>query len=218
MSLLSRTGRIPVHWTRRESERNRPLTSIRSSRRVQEAGIGWLQPESGTRQKMSTGRPIRVLVVDDSAIVRKVLTDAISAEPDIEVVGTAPDPYIARDKILSLKPDVLTLDIEMPRMDGLTFLKKVMQYTPCRLSSSVRWDKPPVRLRSMHSGLALSKYWRNQADPILLGNCAPTWRGRFGPLRQPGLNVRRRVRSVAIHRRACLCRNKPSYPLSVPRP
>jgi two-component system chemotaxis response regulator CheB len=73
---------------------------------------------------------IRVLVVDDSAIVRKILTDAISAEPDLEVVGTAPDPYIARDKILALKPDVLTLDIEMPRMDGLTFLKKLMQYHP----------------------------------------------------------------------------------------
>jgi two-component system chemotaxis response regulator CheB len=59
-----------------------------------------------------------------------LLTDAISAEPDLEVVGTAPDPYIARDKILALKPDVLTLDVEMPRMDGLTFLKKVMQYRP----------------------------------------------------------------------------------------
>lgn len=79
---------------------------------------------------MSEGRKIRVLVVDDSAIVRKLLTEAISAEPDLEVVGTAPDPYIARDKILSLKPDVLTLDVEMPRMDGLTFLKKVMQYKP----------------------------------------------------------------------------------------
>ena len=73
---------------------------------------------------------IKVLVVDDSAIVRKVLTDALSSEPDIEVVGTAPDPFVARDKILSLKPDVLTLDIEMPRMDGLTFLKKVMHYQP----------------------------------------------------------------------------------------
>lgn len=79
---------------------------------------------------MRTSRPIKVLVVDDSAIVRKLLTDAISAEPDLEVVGAAPDPYIARDKILALKPDVLTLDIEMPRMDGLTFLKKVMQYHP----------------------------------------------------------------------------------------
>ncbi len=76
-----------------------------------------------------TGRT-KVLVVDDSAIVRKLLTEALSKEPDIEVVGTAPDPYVARDKILSLEPDVLTLDIEMPRMDGLTFLKKLMQYRP----------------------------------------------------------------------------------------
>jgi two-component system chemotaxis response regulator CheB len=73
---------------------------------------------------------IKVLVVDDSAIVRKILTETIAAEPDMEVVGTAPDPYVARDKILALKPDVLTLDIEMPRMDGLTFLKKLMLYHP----------------------------------------------------------------------------------------
>jgi len=73
---------------------------------------------------------IRVLVVDDSAIVRKVLSDSLAHEADIEVVGTAPDPYVARDKILALVPDVLTLDIEMPRMDGLTFLKKVMQHHP----------------------------------------------------------------------------------------
>src|SRR5271170_8313285 len=75
-------------------------------------------------------RKIKVLIVDDSAIVRKLLAEALAAEPDIEVVGTAPDPYIARDKILSLKPDVLTLDIEMPRMDGLTFLKKLMRHHP----------------------------------------------------------------------------------------
>ncbi len=73
---------------------------------------------------------IRVLIVDDSAIVRKVLTDALSGENDIEVVGTAPDPFVARDKIFSLKPDVLTLDIEMPRMDGVTFLKKLMHHHP----------------------------------------------------------------------------------------
>lgn len=79
---------------------------------------------------MTNGRRIRVLIVDDSAIVRKVLTDALSAEPDIEVVGTAPDPFVARDKILSLSPDVLTLDIEMPRMDGVTFLKRLMHFHP----------------------------------------------------------------------------------------
>ncbi len=73
---------------------------------------------------------IKVLVVDDSAIVRKVLSEELSRERDINVVGTAPDPYVARDKIVRLKPDVLTLDIEMPRMDGLTFLKKLMRYYP----------------------------------------------------------------------------------------
>ena len=75
-------------------------------------------------------RPIRVLVVDDSAVVRKLVSDALKADPDIEVVGTAVDPYVARDKIKELNPDVLTLDLEMPRMDGLTFLKIVMEQRP----------------------------------------------------------------------------------------
>ncbi len=74
--------------------------------------------------------PIRVLVVDDSAMVRKLVTDALSSDPDIEVVGTAVDPYVARDKMAKLNPDVLTLDIEMPRMDGLTFLKILMDQRP----------------------------------------------------------------------------------------
>jgi len=75
-------------------------------------------------------RKIRVLIVDDSAVIRKVVSDALSTDPEIEVVGTAMDPYIARDKIVQLKPDVLTLDIEMPRMDGLTFLKIIMDERP----------------------------------------------------------------------------------------
>jgi two-component system, chemotaxis family, protein-glutamate methylesterase/glutaminase len=78
----------------------------------------------------SAERKIKVLIVDDSAIVRKLLADALAMEIDIDVVGTAPDPYVARDKILSLRPDVLTLDIEMPRMDGITFLKKLMRFHP----------------------------------------------------------------------------------------
>jgi two-component system chemotaxis response regulator CheB len=73
---------------------------------------------------------IRVLIVDDSALVRRALTENLSRCPDIEVVGTAIDPYVARDKILLLNPDVLTLDIEMPRMDGLTFLRRLMQHRP----------------------------------------------------------------------------------------
>lgn len=79
---------------------------------------------------MNTKKDVRVLIVDDSAVVRKVFREELSRENGIEVIGTAPDPYVARDKIVQLKPDVITLDIEMPRMDGLTFLKKLMKYYP----------------------------------------------------------------------------------------
>lgn len=73
---------------------------------------------------------IRVLVVDDSAVVRNMLCRELAKDPAIEVVGTAPDPYLARDKIVELNPDVLTLDVEMPRMDGLTFLRRLMEHHP----------------------------------------------------------------------------------------
>lgn len=79
---------------------------------------------------MKNPSKIRVLIVDDSAIVRKLLTDLLVRDPEIEVVGTAIDPYLARDKVLELEPDVMTLDIEMPRMDGLTFLKIMMKHHP----------------------------------------------------------------------------------------
>lgn len=73
---------------------------------------------------------ISVLIIDDSALVRKLLTDVLNSDPEIEVVGTAPDPIIAARKIQNLSPDVLTLDIEMPRMDGLTFLERLMAQRP----------------------------------------------------------------------------------------
>jgi two-component system chemotaxis response regulator CheB len=73
---------------------------------------------------------IRVLIVDDSAVVRKVLTDELSKYEDIDVIGSAIDPYVAREKIIKLKPDVITLDVEMPRMDGLSFLSKLMKHYP----------------------------------------------------------------------------------------
>lgn len=79
---------------------------------------------------MISNRKIKVLVVDDSAVVRKMICDSLAKDPQIEVVGTAPDPYVAREKILELNPDVLTLDIEMPRMDGITFLKILQQHRP----------------------------------------------------------------------------------------
>jgi two-component system chemotaxis response regulator CheB len=75
-------------------------------------------------------RKTKVLVVDDSAVVRQILTRELDRDPGIEVVGAAGDPYIARDKIVRLSPDVITLDVEMPRMDGITFLKRLMQHFP----------------------------------------------------------------------------------------
>jgi two-component system, chemotaxis family, protein-glutamate methylesterase/glutaminase len=72
----------------------------------------------------------KVLIVDDSALVRKVLCEEISKFPEFEVVGTAIDPYDAREKIVQLNPDILTLDLEMPRMDGLSFLAKLMKFHP----------------------------------------------------------------------------------------
>jgi len=79
---------------------------------------------------MTEDKKIKVLIIDDSALVRKVLAESLSRDKELEVVGTAADPYIARDKILSLRPDVITLDIQMPRMDGLTFLKKLQDHYP----------------------------------------------------------------------------------------
>ncbi|GAB4257523.1 MAG: chemotaxis response regulator protein-glutamate methylesterase [Deferrisomatales bacterium] len=79
---------------------------------------------------MGAHKTVRVLVVDDSAVVRNILSRELRKDPQIEVVGTAQDPYVARDKIVELQPDVLTLDVEMPRMDGITFLKKLMASYP----------------------------------------------------------------------------------------
>jgi two-component system chemotaxis response regulator CheB len=75
-------------------------------------------------------KPVRVLIVDDSAVIRQLLSTLLSADPEIEVVGTASDPYIARDRIKALNPDVVTLDVEMPHMDGVTFLRKIMTLRP----------------------------------------------------------------------------------------
>jgi two-component system chemotaxis response regulator CheB len=72
----------------------------------------------------------KVLIVDDSSLMRQLLTEILSSDPELEVIGTAGDPFIAREKIKALNPDVLTLDIEMPRMDGLTFLEMLMRGHP----------------------------------------------------------------------------------------
>jgi two-component system chemotaxis response regulator CheB len=75
-------------------------------------------------------KKIKVLIVDDSALVRQTLVEILKSDPEIEIVGTAADPYLAANKINEVKPDVITLDVEMPKMDGLTFLKKLMAQYP----------------------------------------------------------------------------------------
>lgn len=79
---------------------------------------------------MISSRKVRVLIVDDSASVRQLLTQILESDPEIEVVGVAPDPYIAVERIRTSSPDVITLDVEMPRMDGLTFLERIMSQHP----------------------------------------------------------------------------------------
>lgn len=97
---------------------------------------------------------IKVLIVDDSAFVRKILTVELGKDKLIEVVGTAQDPYFARDKILELHPDVILLDIEMPKMDGLTFLKKLMASYPCRviIVSSLSKKNSEIAFKAMEYG------------------------------------------------------------------
>lgn len=100
------------------------------------------------------GKKIRVLIVDDSALIRGVMTQILSEDPEIEVVGAAPDPYVARDKIKTLNPDVLTLDVEMPKMDGLTFLQKLMagRPMPVVMVSSLTEQGAATTMQALESG------------------------------------------------------------------
>jgi two-component system chemotaxis response regulator CheB len=97
---------------------------------------------------------IKVLIVDDSALIRRVLTEIINSQPDMEVVGVAPDPLVARDLIKQTNPDVVTLDVEMPRMDGLDFLEKLMRLrpTPVVMVSSLTAEGSEVTLRALELG------------------------------------------------------------------
>jgi len=96
----------------------------------------------------------RVFIVDDSAIVREILAERLSRYPDIEVVGTAVDPYVARDKLEKIDVDVITLDIEMPRMDGLTFLRQLMAHypRPVIIVSSLAKDSSPAAIKALELG------------------------------------------------------------------
>ncbi|MCU0424035.1 MAG: chemotaxis response regulator protein-glutamate methylesterase [Candidatus Kapabacteria bacterium] len=99
-------------------------------------------------------KKVRVLIVDDSALVRDILAQGLGADPNIEVVGTAQDPFVARDKIVELRPDVLTLDVEMPRMDGVEFLRRLMpQYPlPVVMVSSLTQRGKEITMQALEAG------------------------------------------------------------------
>jgi len=124
-------------------------------------------------------RTIRVLIVDDSALMRQMLSSILSSDPAIEVVGTAPDPLVAREKIKALNPDVITLDVEMPRMDGLAFLEKLMTLRPMPvvMVSSLTERGAEVTMKAMELGAvdvfckpadasALASYARELTDKV----------------------------------------------------
>src|SRR2546422_6143493 len=97
---------------------------------------------------------IKVLIVDDSALIRSVMTEIIGSQPDMEVVGAAPDPIVARELIKRTNPDVLTLDVEMPKMDGLDFLEKLMRLRPMPvlMVSSLTERGSEITMRALELG------------------------------------------------------------------
>jgi two-component system chemotaxis response regulator CheB len=109
-------------------------------------------------------KKIKVLVIDDSAVIRKLLSEILSADSEIEVVGTAMDPYIAREKIKKLRPDVITLDIEMPKMNGISFLKNIMRLRPMPvvMISSLTVEGADIALEALDIGAV---DYISKADP-----------------------------------------------------
>ncbi len=149
---------------------------------------------------------IKVLVVDDSAVVRKVFTEQLSRQKGITVVGTAPDPYVARDKIVQLKPDVITLDIEMPRMDGLTFLKKLMRYFPLPViivsSLSTKGSKIAMEALSLGALEVISKpnaaYSVGDMSLQLAEKIRAVFGAKLKPPPKPSIDNKKHVNSTQI--------------------
>jgi len=134
---------------------------------------------------------VKVLIVDDSPFIRKILAEKLAFDEELEVVGTASDPYVARDMIMDFSPDVITLDIEMPRMDGLTFLKRLMQHYPL-----------PVIIVSALTGknvaLALEALEAGAVDVMNKPDSASS-AGDFGVMLADKIKAAASVRKYALH-------------------
>ena len=150
---------------------------------------------------MQASRKIKVLVVDDSALMRQLLTAILQEDSAFEVVGTASDPYIAREKIKTLKPHVLTLDIEMPGMDGITFLEKLMRLHPM----------PVVMISSLTGQGAVSTLRALQLGAVdVVAKPAGANRANFTEL---GEEIRAKVRAASMAR---VRMERPTAPAIVP--
>ena len=112
---------------------------------------------------MSAVRPVRLLIVDDTRTVRALLRAHLSTDPRIEVVGEAGDPYEARAQIKALNPDVVTLDVEMPKMNGLEFLEKLMRLrpTPVVMISTRTTEQSDVAVRALHEAARRGEPWQS---------------------------------------------------------
>lgn len=160
-------------------------------------------------------KPIKVLIVDDSALIRKTLSEIFATDCRLHVVGTAADPYFARDAIKKLDPDVLTLDIEMPRMDGITFLEKLMRARPMPVVvvSSLAEENAAVTLEALALGAvtcvekpkinlkaALEAQGRELVEAVVTAAHSRVQR-RAGALRAPEGTGRNKVDAVLPERR-----------------
>ncbi len=136
-------------------------------------------------------RPAKVLIVDDSAIVRHLLAKGLASDPNIQVIGQAADAFIARDLLLKHEPDVITLDIEMPKVDGLSFLRRIMEYrpTPTIIVSSISQDGSAASLEALRIGAAA--VFAKPGGPQAVGELVDALKRCIAELRAGGFTLRR---------------------------
>ncbi len=137
--------------------------------------------------------PVRVLIVDDSAVVRQVLARELAKDPELLVVGVAQDPFVARDMLVRERPDVMTLDIEMPRMDGVTFLRKVMELMPIPtvVVSSLTAAGGALALEALEAGAL--EVMSKPGAAYSVGELVPELAARLKAIARVAVGVRRNV-------------------------